>query len=282
MREIYDYPVDGFDAYLADLGVKDVLTPADEHELAVRVTAGDTLARQSMIEHNLRLVINIARSFHQFDRVDVSELVAEGNVGLVVAVDKFDPMRVDPVKGTYLKFSTYAIWWIKQAMSRYLHRINDPVHIPDHLQEKRFKVKRTIIALRLQLGREPTIAEIVRQSKLPQKTVEQVQRIGEFWAISLDMPLDDTEHPLETILSNTVSRSAYDQVEDKDLVTFLSSTLPPVEYEVILDRFGLADREELDVVAIAHKRHVTRQYIDLVYKRALKRLRETSGSYLTA
>ncbi|MBV8657572.1 MAG: sigma-70 family RNA polymerase sigma factor, partial [Burkholderiales bacterium] len=167
--------------YLNDIGHNPLLTPDEERRLARLVVQGDFAARQKMIEHNLRLVVNIAK--HYINRgMALLDLIEEGNIGLMHALEKFDPERG-------FRFSTYATWWIRQSIERAIMNQSRTIRLPVHVIKELNVYLRAQRHLEAQFGREPTLDEIAFQVDKPVEEVRRVMNLNERMA-SLDAPLD--------------------------------------------------------------------------------------------
>src|SRR3954469_15171934 len=161
--EPYDIGLDPLDLWLTEIARTPLLTKSQELALAKRIEAGDEVAKRHMIEANLRLVVSIAKKYRN-NGLDLLELIQEGNLGLIRAVEKFDWRR-------NLKFSTYATWWIRQAVQRGIADKSTTVRLPLHVHERQAKLTRARRALRTELGREPTLEEAAATAKLPLRHV---------------------------------------------------------------------------------------------------------------
>ena len=175
---------DSLQLFLKDIGKVNLLTAAQEVELAKRIERGDHRAKQEMVEANLRLVVSIAKRYRN-QGLPFLDLIQEGTIGLVRAAEKFDYR-----KG--FKFSTYATWWIRQAVARALADKGRTIRMPVHVVEKLNKILRTERKLRAELGREPTSAEIAEELELPVEEVEQIRRTAQA-PVSLEKPVGDDE-----------------------------------------------------------------------------------------
>src|SRR5579871_2650754 len=179
-----EFSADSLQLFLKDVGKVDLLTAAQEVELAKRIESGDHRAKQEMVEANLRLVVSIAKRYRN-QGLPFLDLIQEGTIGLVRAAEKFDWR-----KG--FKFSTYATWWIRQAVARALADKGRTIRMPVHVVEKLNKIHRAERKLRAEHAREPTLAEIAREAELPLEEVEQIRRSSQA-PVSLEKPVGDDE-----------------------------------------------------------------------------------------
>jgi len=181
--------------YLAEIGRFPLLTGEQEQALAWRVVDGDMEAQQRLVEANLRLVVSIAKRYNNHG-IGLLDLVQEGNLGLIRAAQKFDPARG-------FRFSTYATWWIRQAISRAVAEHTRTIHIPVHVVELIYKIKRIARNLYQELGRDPVAEEIAKAARLTKERVVELQSMAET-PISLDAPLiDDEQYHLADTLEDT-------------------------------------------------------------------------------
>ena len=179
-----DISTDSLQLFLKDIGKVPLLTAAQEVELAKRIERGDHAAKQEMVEANLRLVVSIAKSYRN-QGLPFLDLIQEGTIGLVRAAEKFDYR-----KG--FKFSTYATWWIRQAVARAIADKGRTIRMPVHVVEKLNKIGRAERKLRAELGREPTAAEIAHDLDFTVEEVEQIRRSAQT-PVSLEKPVGDDE-----------------------------------------------------------------------------------------
>ena len=233
-----------------------LLTREEEVELAKRIETGDMEARDQLVQANLRLVISIAVRY-QGHNVPLEDLIQEGNIGLIKAASKFDYR-----KG--FKFSTYAIWWIKQAIMRTLDNFARSIRLPAYIVAKMNKFDATYAALCQELQREPTRAEVAKALDL---TVRQVEEILTFNAgtISMDLPLNDersaTLGDLIEDPASTEENGPIAQLVTRDLVEQFLDKLPEREQQVLKMRFGLEDGERKTLREIGDALDVTRERI---------------------
>src|SRR5947207_5593793 len=174
----------GLKRYLQEIGQFRLLTPQQEVELAGKIKRGDAAARERMINANLRLVVTIARDYADFG-LPLLDLISEGNIGLTKAVERFDP-----TKGA--KLSTYAMWWIKQALKRALANQSKTIRLPVHLVDKVAKVRRVSLQMSDELGREPTDEELGEEIGIASEKVARLKSVG-IRPASLDAPLAEND-----------------------------------------------------------------------------------------
>jgi RNA polymerase primary sigma factor len=264
---------DSLQLFLKDIGRVDLLTAAQEVELAKRIERGDHAAKQEMIEANLRLVVSIAKRYRN-QGLPFLDLIQEGTIGLVRAAEKFDYR-----KG--FKFSTYATWWIRQAVARALADKARTIRMPVHVVEKLNKIVRSERKLRAELCREPTPAEIARDLDLPLDEVEQILRSSQT-PVSLEKPVGDEEesefgHFLtdENIpLPDEVAESAM----RKDTLQKILSTLSHRERRVLELRYGLDGEHPRTLDEVGRTFNVTRERIRQIENQSLKKLRALADS----
>jgi len=257
-----------FHLYVREIGQTKLLTPQEEVQLAKRIQKGDAKAREHMIKANLRLVVKIARDYENFG-LPLLDLINEGNIGLMRAVEKFDP-----AKGA--KLSTYAAWWIKQSIRRALSDQSKTIRIPVHATDKLLHIRRTSAKLEEELGREPTAEEIGAELDIPAKQVSQLQTAA-IRPASLDAPLgDDDSNRIADVIADERATSPYDELEEKtnvDMVRQVISILDPREMTILRYRFGLDGGNEKTLEEVGEKFGVTRERIRQIQNVALKKLR---------
>ncbi|HPU68415.1 MAG TPA: RNA polymerase sigma factor RpoD [Acetomicrobium flavidum] len=259
--------------YLREIGKIPLLTPEEEIELAKRVEEGDGEAKKKLIEANLRLVVSIAKKYIGRG-LSFLDLIQEGNLGLIRAVEKFDYR-----KG--FKFSTYATWWIRQAITRAIADQARTIRIPVHMVETINKLIRVSRQLVQQLGREPTTEEIAQALGLPPEKVEDIQRIAQE-PVSLETPIGEEEDSqlgdfLEDKESPNPEEATAGQLLREQLEEMLDE-LTEREREVLRLRFGLEDGHAHTLEEVGKRFNVTRERIRQIEAKALRKLRHPSRS----
>ena len=258
---------DAFHLYIREIGTLPLLTPEQEISLARRTRNGDTVAREEMIKGNLRLVVKIARDYENMG-LPLLDLIAEGNVGLMKAVDRFDPERG-------AKLSVYASFWIKQHMRRALGNQSRTIRIPIHVNSKLFNLERITRRLQELLGRPPTDAELAQESGLPDRQIARL-RLAIISQTSLDAPLgDENELSLSETVSDENAGTPYDHLAGdamRELVREFFDKLNPREAYVLRLRYGLDDEEERTLQEIAETLNLTRERVRQIQEGALKKL----------
>ena len=259
--------------YLREIGKIPLLTKEEEVELAKRVEAGDEEAKKKLIEANLRLVVSIAKKYIGRG-LSFLDLIQEGNLGLIRAVEKFDYR-----KG--FKFSTYATWWIRQAITRAIADQARTIRIPVHMVETINKLIRVSRQLVQQLGREPTVEEIAQALELPPEKVEDIQRIAQE-PVSLETPIGEEEDSqlgdfIEDKDSPNPEEATAGQLLREQLEEMLGE-LTEREREVLRLRFGLEDGRAHTLEEVGKRFNVTRERIRQIEAKALRKLRHPSRS----
>jgi RNA polymerase primary sigma factor len=265
--EIKEISTDSLQLFLKDIGKVELLTAAQEVELAKRIERGDHLAKQEMIEANLRLVVSIAKRYRN-QGLPFLDLIQEGTIGLVRAAEKFDYR-----KG--FKFSTYATWWIRQAVARALADKARTIRMPVHVVEKLNKIVRTERKLRAELCREPTPYEIAMDLDLPLDEVEQIMRSSQT-PVSLEKPVGDEEESEFGHFITDENVPLPDEVADeamrKELLRKILSTLSHRERRVLELRYGLDGEDPRTLEDIGSMFNVTRERIRQIENQSLKKL----------
>ena len=259
--------------YLREIGRIPLLTFEQELDLAKRILDGDEEAKQKLAESNLRLVVSIAKKYVGRGMLFL-DLIQEGNMGLIKAVEKFDY-----TKG--FKFSTYATWWIRQAITRAIADQARTIRIPVHMVETINKLIRTSRHLLQQLGREPTPEEISAEMEIPVDKVMEIQKIAQD-PVSLETPIgeEDDSH-LGDFIQDDDSPAPQDSAAYtllKEQLEEVMSTLTPREAKVLKLRFGLEDGKARTLEEVGREFNVTRERIRQIEAKALRKLRHPSRS----
>ncbi|MBQ7732750.1 MAG: RNA polymerase sigma factor RpoD [Synergistaceae bacterium] len=257
--------------YLREIGKVSLLTAAEEVELAKRMEKGDVTAKQRLIDANLRLVVSIAKKYIGRGMLFL-DLIQEGNLGLIRAVEKFDYRRG-------FKFSTYATWWIRQAITRAIADQARTIRVPVHMVETINKMVRISRLLVQELGREPTDEEIANRMNIEPARVEEIRRISQL-PVSLETPIGEEEdsqlgdfiedHDLPSPDEAAAGHLLHEQIEE------MLSTLSDREREVLHFRFGLEDGHSYTLEEVGKKFNVTRERIRQIEAKALRKLRQPS------
>ena len=259
--------------YLREIGRIPLLSYDEELELAKKVLAGDEAAKQKLAESNLRLVVSIAKKYVGRGMLFL-DLIQEGNMGLIKAVEKFDY-----TKG--YKFSTYATWWIRQAITRAIADQARTIRIPVHMVETINKLIRTSRHLLQQLGREPTPEEIAAEMEIPVEKVTEIQKIAQD-PVSLETPIGEED---DSHLGDFIQDDDSPAPQDAAAYTLLREqleevmkTLTPREAKVLKLRFGLEDGKSRTLEEVGKEFDVTRERIRQIEAKALRKLRHPSRS----
>ena len=259
--------------YLREIGRIPLLTFDEELDLAKRILKGDEEAKQKLAESNLRLVVSIAKKYVGRGMLFL-DLIQEGNMGLIKAVEKFDY-----TKG--FKFSTYATWWIRQAITRAIADQARTIRIPVHMVETINKLIRTSRHLLQQMGREPTPEEIAKEMEIPVEKVIEIQKIAQD-PVSLETPIgeEDDSH-LGDFIQDEDSPAPHDSAAYtllKEQLEDVMETLTPREAKVLKLRFGLEDGKSRTLEEVGREFQVTRERIRQIEAKALRKLRHPSRS----
>jgi RNA polymerase primary sigma factor len=255
--------------YLQEIGKTPLLTIQEEITLARKIRRGDKSARDHMIKANLRLVVKIAMDYKDFG-LPLLDLISEGNIGLVKAVERFDPRKGG-------KLSTYAAWWIKQSIKRALANQSKTIRLPVHLVDKISKMRKTAMVLAERFGRDPSDEELAMELQIPTSRVAHLKSVSVRPA-SLDAPIgeDGDSGTFGEIVGDENATSPFDNLRDKNLNSDLHSmvdSLEKREAEIIRLRFGLDGRSELTLEEVGRKFNVTRERIRQLEYIALGKMR---------
>jgi len=265
-RSSDEVSTDALELFLRAAGRRPLLNAALEVELAKQIERGDTVAKQRMIESNLRLVVSIAKRYRN-QGLPFLDLIQEGTLGLIRAVEKFDWRRG-------YKFSTYATWWIRQAVARGLADKARTIRMPVHIVERRHKMNRAERSLLTQLGREPTLEEIAEQAHLPLRHVQEVKRAPRVSA-SLDQPIGEEG---DVVFADFVASDGPSPEEEVEIslrsqaLTVALSSLEDRERKVLILRYGLGDGEPKTLEEIGRGLAVSRERVRQIESEALERV----------
>ncbi len=260
--------LDPIKMYLKEIGKTPLLTFEEEISLAKRYEKNDQKAKDKLIKANLRLVVSIAKKYLG-RRLSFLDLIQEGNKGLIRGVEKYDWRRG-------YKFSTYATWWIRQAITRAIadqsRTIRIPVHMVDHIN-RFYKTQRRLIQ---KLGREPSVKEIAKEMQMTVDDIENLMKISQ-QPKSLSTPVgDDKEATLEQFVADSNQPTLYDKVSRellKDALNKVLDTLSPREKKVLMMRFGLEDGKPKTLEEVGKEFKVTRERIRQIEAKAIRKLK---------
>jgi len=256
------------DLYLREIGQVKLLTPNEEIAIARRIKKGDKQAREHMIKANLRLVVKIARDYSGLG-LPLLDLINEGNIGLMKGVERFDPR-----KGA--KLSTYAAWWIKQAIKRALANQSKTIRLPVHVVDKVAHIRRAEMKLRETLDREPTDEEIAGELGLNTRRIQEY-RLASRAPVSLDAPIgEDESDRVSEIVADPNAAAPFARIvgeSDNELMQEALATLSKREQAILEMRYGLRTGEPKTLEEVGEKFDVTRERIRQIQEQALKQLR---------
>jgi RNA polymerase primary sigma factor len=264
---VVDAGLDSLRLYLRSIGRVPLLSAAEEVALAKRIERGDVLAKQHMVEANLRLVVSIAKGY-MGRGLTFLDLIQEGSLGLIRAVEKFDYRRG-------YKFSTYATWWIRQAVTRAIADKARTIRIPVHMAEKLNRVIHTERQLIQQLGREPTPAEIAAELELPSTEVREILRMAQ-QPISLEKPVgDEDDSALADFVEDIGAESPFETASEslrRESVGRVLAVLPRREREVLEMRYGITGGRSRTLEEVGRAFNITRERVRQIENRTLKKL----------
>ena len=264
----YDSDNSSLKLYLKEISRTPLITVKEEIELAERIKCGDAEARAHMIRANLRLVVKIAQDYSNYG-LPVMDLISEGNIGLMKAVERFDP-----AKGG--KLSTYAAWWIKQSIKRALANQSKTIRLPVHMVDKIAKMRRISTMLAEALGREPTDDELADEIGLPRRKLAMLKQASQR-PTSLDAPINDGESTeFSEIIGDDRAANPLDALADKNLhgeLDHLLDVLDQRERRIIDERFGLNGRKPMTLEEVGREFGVTRERIRQLQNSALTKMR---------
>ena len=267
LEESREITTDSLQLFLKDIGKVDLLTAAQEVELAKRIERGSQRAKQAMVEANLRLVVSIAKKYRNRG-LPFLDLIQEGTIGLVRAAEKFDHR-----KG--FKFSTYATWWIRQAVARALADKARTIRMPVHIVEKLNKIVRSERELRAELGREPTSLEIGIDVELSPDEVEQIRRSSQA-PVSLEKPVGDEQESEFGHFLTDENQELPDEAAEvtlrEEMLRKMLGTLPSRQRAVLELRYGLNGENPRTLDEVGRTFNVTRERIRQIQNQSLRKL----------
>ena len=262
-------PDNNIGLYLREISQVPLLSPQDEVKLAGQIKRGNKKAREKMITANLRLVVKIAHDFGNYG-LPLLDLISEGNIGLMKAVERFDPNKGG-------KLSTYASWWIKQSIKRALANQSKTIRLPVHLVDKIGKIRRVAAQMAEELGHEPTTEELAEELGLPVAKVAHLKTVAVRPA-SLDAKISaDDDTAFGDLVGDDRAEDPFEALRDKDLqdeVGDLLNVLDPRERKIISFRFGLDGGRERTLEEVGQKFGVTRERIRQLQNIALLKMRK--------
>ena len=254
--------------YLNEIGKTPLLTPEQEVSLARRIHKGDAAAREAMIKANLRLVVRIARDYENFG-LPLLDLISEGNIGLVKAVERFDPDKGG-------KLSTYAAWWIRQALKRALATHGKTIRLPMHMVDRIAAMRRIINKLIDELRREPTNEEIALVMDLPVRKIVHLRSVATR-AASLDAPVgEEGDATFGDLIGDESQDDPFEALRDKNSaaeINLLLERLDPREAQILRLRFGIGGGSELTLEEVGEKYRLTRERVRQLQHLAIMKLR---------
>lgn len=254
--------------YLDQIGKTPLLTLEQETALARRILKGDEAAKQHMIQANLRLVVRIAKDYDDFG-LPLMDLISEGNFGLIKAVERFDPDKGG-------KLSTYASWWIKQAIKRALASNGKTIRLPVHMVDRISQMRRLTNRLTAELGREPHNEEIAQAMEIPIAKVVHMKSVANR-AASLDQPVgEEGDATLGDLVKDEGARTPFENLRgksDNEEINEMLTALEPREAEVLVLRFGLDGESPLTLEQVGEKFKLTRERVRQLQQSALMQLR---------
>lgn len=260
--------IDAASIYLREIGYASLLTAEEEISLALGVRKGDEAARHRMIESNLRLVVKIARRYVNRG-LELLDLIEEGNLGLMRAVEKFDP-------DLGYRFSTYATWWIRQTIERALMNQTRTIRLPVHVVKELNSYLKASRRLAQHKDQQPTAEDIAEEVGKPVEDVLRMLNLNEH-ITSADAPVTDNDKTLIDTISDDSSHNPEIVVEDEDLLLVLDqwlSDLPEKQREVLVRRFGLQQHQEKTLEQVGREIGLTRERVRQIQVDALRRLRD--------
>ena len=255
--------------YLKEISKTELLTPAEEVELAERIKDGDKRARSHMIRANLRLVVKIAQDYSGYG-LPLSDLISEGNIGLMKAVERFDPNKGG-------KLSTYGSWWIKQSIKRALANQSKTIRLPVHMVDKIARMRRISAMMAEAIGREPTDSELAEELGIPRKKLALLKRAAQRPA-SLNAPVhEDESSEFSDVIGDEQAVDPFAALDNKNMhgeLDELLEVLDTREHRIIGARFGLDGKTPMTLEEVGVEFGVTRERIRQLQNIALAKMRK--------
>ena len=253
--------------YMREIGTTPLLSREEEVKLAKRIKKKDAAARDLMIRANLRLVVKIARDYASYG-LPLLDLISEGNIGLMKAVERFDPKKGG-------KLSTYAAWWIKQAIKRALANQSKTIRLPAHMVDKIARLRRAEHELTEHLNRAPTNEELAARLDVSAADVETWKTVA-LRPASLDAPLSDDGGSISQLVSDDRAQTPYEELNDKQLQTEMEECLEHLdarERDILKYRYGLGGVEAETLEQVGERFSITRERVRQIQNSAVKKLR---------
>lgn len=258
----------GLQSYLKQIKNIPLLTPEREKELAIHAINGDIQARNELVSANLRLVVMAAKKYNQNTSLSFEDLIQEGNDGLMRAVKDFKPELG-------YRFTTYAMYWIKQAISRAILNHSRTIRLPVHIIELQSKYKKAVDALRIKLNREATDEEVAEYLDVPVKKIKELQELKD--PVSIHTALnDENDGTLEDIIADPKAENIEKNIDNELLAKTINSLLPTLEQreqEIIIARFGLNGSKVKTLDQLGEEYGVTKERVRQIEQKALVKLR---------
>jgi len=274
-QTMIDKDVDATGQYLTDIGSRPLLCAEEEQRMAMQIKAGNEDVRRQFIEANLKLVVSVAKRY-QGRGLALEDLIQEGNLGLMRAVEKFDS-----AKG--YKFSTYAFWWIRQAITRAIADQGRTIRLPVHLGDKLNRLKKSSLRLQQELGRSPTAEELAEHMGISAESVQELTKVSQE-PVSLDLPLHAGQDlDLSDVIEDRGALAPPDVASHlalTELVEDLLERLTERERAVLSLRYGLVDGRSRTLEEVGKAFQLTRERIRQIEARALSKLRAQSLGYM--